>query len=139
MQVGDSRKVAGVTKLARGAAVNKQHCAPITATLHSWLTISMSAAGFVGCKMVAKWPERVASLTMLSTTQCGWHMAAQMMKRPWVTLKVCPCLPNGFSLLAAHTRMPLRAQIVRLRALKSLELGPMESVHEQLSCGLLYH
>ena len=47
-------------------------------------------AGFVGCKMVAKWPERVASLTMLSTTQCGWHMAAQMIKRPWVTLKVRP-------------------------------------------------
>ena len=47
-------------------------------------------AGFVGCKMVAKWPGRVASLTMLSTTQCGWHMAAQMMKRPWVTLKVHP-------------------------------------------------
>lgn len=40
--------------------------------------------------MVAKWPDRVASLTMLSTTQCGWHMAAQMMKRPWVTLKVHP-------------------------------------------------
>ena len=50
----------------------------------------MVGAGFVGCKMVAKWPERVASLTMLSTTQCGWHMAAQMMKRPWVTLKVHP-------------------------------------------------
>ena len=48
----------------------------------------MVGAGFVGCKMVAKWPARVASLTMLSTTQCGWHMAAQMMKRPWVTLKV---------------------------------------------------
>ena len=44
----------------------------------------------MGCKMVAKWPARVASLTMLSTTQCGWHMAAQMMKRPWVTLKVHP-------------------------------------------------
>lgn len=50
----------------------------------------LCSTGFIGCKMVAKWPERVASLTMLSTTQCGWHMAAQMMKRPWVTLKVCP-------------------------------------------------
>jgi len=47
-------------------------------------------AGFIGCKMLAKWPDRVASLTMISTTQCGWHMAAQMMKRPWVTLKVYP-------------------------------------------------
>ena len=42
--------------------------------------------------MLAKWPDRVASLTMISTTQCGWHMAAQMMKRPWVTLKVYPLL-----------------------------------------------
>ena len=61
----------------------------------SGLGLSPGAAGFVGCKMVAKWPERVASLTMLSTTQCGWHMAAQMMKRPWVTLKVRPALPTA--------------------------------------------
>lgn len=47
----------------------------------------------IGCKMLARAPTRLASLTMLSTTSSGLQMAATMMSRPWITLAVwCPPL-----------------------------------------------
>ncbi|BDA51050.1 probable non-heme bromoperoxidase BpoC at C-terminar half [Coccomyxa sp. Obi] len=49
--------------------------------------MGMSLGGMIGCKMMARAPTRIASLTMLSTTATGLQMAGNMMTHPWITLR----------------------------------------------------
>ena len=96
--------------------------------------MAVVGAGFVGCKMVAKWPQRVASLTMLSTTQCGWHMAAQMMKRPWVTLKVRSC--PAHELCTAQSLYTCEVWLQRLLHVWGCQQG--RYIGTALACGLVW-
>lgn len=65
-------------------------------------------AGMVACKIAAAAPERVASLSLLSTTRHGWHMAVSMLRCPLTCIQVRLPPFSSISTLFIDACLPFR-------------------------------